>query len=97
MIRKSLEFTADSDYKSLKAFLRNKNISSRTINELKRLERLLINGAPAYAIAKVKKDDIITVLFLEENRISCDPQDIPINIVYEDLDILVVCMNEFLE
>ena len=90
MIRKSLTFTANSDYKKLSVCLKKNEVSAAVIRELKLLDRLLINDIPAYAIEKVQKGDKITVLFLEEDRISCDPEDIPINIIYEDCDILIV-------
>ena len=90
MIRKSITFTAGDDFKKLSTFLKKNDISTRIINEIKRSDGLILNGRPAYTIDSVKKGDSVTVIFLEEQRISCDPEDIPIKIIYEDSDLLVV-------
>ena len=90
MIRSCLEFTADVDYKKLKNFLYKNDISVRLLNGIKRLDMVLVNSVPAYTIASINKGDKVTVLLPYEDTISCEPEDIPVNIIYEDLDILVV-------
>ena len=52
---------------------------------------ILVNDTPAKSSYKVKPGDIIQILLPNPPReIELIPQDIPINIVYEDADVIVV-------
>lgn len=51
---------------------------------------ILLNGKPAKAGAKVKAGDEIVLEIPEAEEVSVRPEDIPINIIYQDEDIAVV-------
>jgi 23S rRNA pseudouridine1911/1915/1917 synthase len=51
---------------------------------------ILVNGETTKANYKVKTDDIITVEEMEERIIDLTPEDLPLDIVYQDDDLLVV-------
>lgn len=51
---------------------------------------ILINGKPCSKKTLVKKDDEITVLIPTPVLLDAKPQDIPIDIVYEDDDVIIV-------
>ncbi len=64
--------------------------SRSCIQKLIKSGDILVNGKQVKANYKAKTDDLITVSFPEEEEISVEPQEIPLNIVYEDSDIIVV-------
>ena len=51
---------------------------------------ILLNGKPAKAGAKVKAGDEIVLEIPEAEEVSVRPEDITINIIYQDEDIAVV-------
>lgn len=53
-------------------------------------EHILLNGGRAKAGAKVKEGDEIVLEIPEAEEISAEPQDIPLEIVYQDGDIAVI-------
>lgn len=52
--------------------------------------RVLVNQKQVKAGYKLKESDVITIDFPPIETISTEPQDIPLNIVYEDSDLLVI-------
>ncbi|MFS0878093.1 RluA family pseudouridine synthase [Solibacillus isronensis] len=53
-------------------------------------ERILVNGAPVKAKYKVKQGDVIEVTIPEVEDLEIAPEDLNLEIVYEDADVLVV-------
>ena len=51
---------------------------------------ILVNGKSAKASYKVSEGDVISVLDIPEETSDLNAEDIPLNIVYEDDDILIV-------
>lgn len=52
---------------------------------------ILVNGIPAKSNYRVKPFDVITIVMTRPRReVEIIPEDIPLNIVYEDADLLVV-------
>lgn len=51
---------------------------------------ILVNGNTVKNSYRVQVDDIITIEEFEEELLNADPEDIPLHIVYEDEDIIVV-------
>ncbi len=51
---------------------------------------ILVNGVSVKNSYMVKKDDKITVTFLEEDSLSYEPEKMDLNIIYEDDDIIIV-------
>lgn len=49
-----------------------------------------VNGVVAKSSLKVKENDVITVVVPEEKPLEVSKEDIPLDVVYEDKDILVI-------
>lgn len=62
---------------------------SQVLNLIKK-NQVFVNGAQKKASFCLNNDDEITVLLSEENSIIIQPENIPIETVYEDDDIIVV-------
>lgn len=68
---------------------RRMGLSSRLLTRLKREGRVYLNGKNIKLFEKGKTGDRITVIFPEESS-DFLPQPIPLNIIYEDRDLLVL-------
>lgn len=69
----------------------NANVSRNRVQKAAEVGYLMANGKPIKSSYKVKPDDVITIMMDRpryENTI--DPEDIPIDVVYEDDDLLVI-------
>ena len=66
------------------------NISRSLSAELIENGEVLLNGKPAKKKAAVAERDEVTVNIPELKELEAEPQDIPLDIVYEDDDLLVV-------
>lgn len=64
-------------------------ISSRMIRRVKDGKSIQVNGHPISVNAKVRNNDVVTVILEQEPNIFT-PQDIPIEVVFENQDLLVV-------
>ena len=89
------KFIADRGQEPLRVdkFLMNfiENATRSKIQQSAKDGYILVNGAPVKSNYKVKSGDVVTVEYRNpprENELI--PQDIPINIMYEDDDILIV-------
>jgi 23S rRNA pseudouridine1911/1915/1917 synthase len=74
-------------------FLMNRieNTSRNRIQKTAEVGCIVVNGRPVKSNYKVKANDVVTVVLPTEPReIELVPQDIPIRIVYEDDDVVVV-------
>jgi len=61
--------------------------------QLKRLideQRILVDGKPAKAGLKLKGGEVVSVLLPEPEPVETPPQDIPLDILYEDHDLIVI-------
>ena len=66
-------------------------ISRNRIQEAADAGHVLANGKPVKCRYKIKPNDILTVVLdFPKNEVTIIPQDIPINIVYEDDDIILI-------
>lgn len=65
------------------------NSRSQVQNLIKK-QQVFVNDQPVKTSFLVKNDDEITVLLSDDFSLIIQPEDIPINVVYEDDDILVV-------
>ncbi|MBT4479260.1 MAG: RNA pseudouridine synthase, partial [Flavobacteriales bacterium] len=88
-------FVADKGQDPLRVdkFLINfiENASRSKIQQSARDGYIHVNGLPVKANYKVKSGDVVTVEYKNPPRNhELIPQDIPINIMYEDDDILIV-------
>ncbi|MFA5528451.1 MAG: RluA family pseudouridine synthase [Peptostreptococcales bacterium] len=64
-------------------------ISSRLISKLKRTDGIFNNGQSVYVSTYPKEGDVISVVLPSENSYF-EPEDIPIQTVYEDEDLLII-------
>lgn len=69
---------------------KNEDLSRVAIQRLLQEEKILVNGKRAKASYKVRKNDEITIEEEKPKEIELKAQDIPIEVVYEDDDIIVV-------
>ena len=75
----------------LDVFLVNSTNYTRSfIKTLNDENRILVNGKTQKAGYKLKCGDVVEVEEKEVQEISAEPENIPLNIVYEDDDLLVV-------
>lgn len=65
-------------------------LSRSFIQQLIEDEKILINDAPCKSNSKVKNGDTITIEDFELAPIEAKPEDIPLDIIYEDQDIVVI-------
>ncbi len=72
-------------------FAKMENISRNRVQNSANAGNILVNGAPVKPSYKIKPLDLITIVLAHPPRdIEIYPEDIPVNIVYEDADIIVV-------
>lgn len=68
----------------------DKNISRTTIQRMVEEGNILVNGKKVKASYKVVAGDLIQINKEEPKEIDLKPQEIPIDIIYEDDDILII-------
>lgn len=68
----------------------NENISRVAIQRMIDEGNILVNGKKIKASYKVNLNDIVEINIIEPKQIDIKPEDIPLNVIYEDDDILVV-------
>lgn len=66
------------------------NLSRSKIQKMIEEEFILLNGKSVKNSASVKTGDVITVEEQKEEEMNAEPENIPLHIVYEDSDIIVV-------
>lgn len=91
---KEIEITIEKELcdKRIEHILKKKaGLSETLIRRLKRTEGgILLNGKPAKVIEKVSLGDVIKISVLEKSSGNIIPVKIPLDIIWEDEDILVV-------
>ncbi len=72
------------------AFLKSRGYSSRLISELRREENgIVLNGEKAKTTAEMKAGDLLKIT-LPDGESEIEGVDLPLEVIYEDEDILVV-------
>ena len=66
------------------------NLSRETIQRMIKLGKILVNGKLEKPSYKTELDDIITIEQEIPEEIELKPQEMPLDIIYEDDDILVI-------
>ncbi len=87
-----LVFVIDKDHEGmeLKEILYDQmKLSSRLVRKLKRTKNILVNGNKIAFHARLRNGDRVEVIMEEESN-QFEPQDIPIDVVYEDMDLLIL-------
>ncbi len=84
-------FTAACDYKRLDLFLAENTEYSRShVKKLIDGGNVKLNGKPCKSGSAIKAGDNVTVYEPEPIKLDLTPQDIPIDIIYQDDDIAVI-------
>lgn len=78
--------------KEIKHILKNKlMLSNRVITKLKTFpDGITLNGQKAFVTAHVKENDLLLLRMYDEPSKNIEPCDLPLDIIHEDEDILVV-------
>ena len=72
------------------ATLKEPEISRSYAAKLLKEERILLNGKSAKASTKLKEGDVLSLDLPAPVALDVEPEDIPLDIVYEDQDVLIV-------
>ena len=81
----------NDNYRLDKVIVLNMEELSRTqIQEMIGRGLILVNGKVEKASYKTKLDDQIEIIFEDNSDLEIEAEDIPLNIVYEDKDVIVV-------
>lgn len=86
-------YTVDKHNAGLRidAYLADKsNLSRSFIQKLIKSGNVLVCGKPVKPDYKIKPGDKIKILIPKPERLELEPEDIPLDIIYEDKDILVI-------
>ncbi len=70
--------------------MKDNTLSRASVQRLIDEENILVNGKSSKASYKLNFNDIVTINKEEPKEVEIEPQDIPLDIIYEDNDILVV-------
>lgn len=66
------------------------NLSRRMITGLKKNSSIFLNGEEAFTNIKVNVNDEVSVNIVKDESQDIEPQDIPIEVVFEDNDLLIL-------
>jgi 23S rRNA pseudouridine1911/1915/1917 synthase len=90
MFNNILKYTIQENDKTVKTILMEKlNFSRRLSKKLERMGKIFLNGKPVKLNKSIFKGDVLSIEFDEEED-EYEAVDIPIDIIYEDDDLLVV-------
>ena len=85
------EFTVTEKSGRLDQYIMNQTGFSRTkVQKLIKAGAVIVNGKPSKNSYQVEVGDQIVVQAVEEEEMSHEPENIPLDIVYEDDDLLIV-------
>jgi len=88
----SYTVTQEDDNRLIKRVARSKiGISSHQLARAKALNALCLNGESVHADHVVHTGDVITVSLIDdENDFEITPENVPVNVLYEDDDIIIL-------
>ncbi len=91
MSENELEIRSSENGKRLDVFLaENSDLTRSGIKNLIGQGKVTVNGSPAKAGGKVSAGDLVRVRLEPPRPVELEPQDIPVDIVYQDADIAVI-------
>lgn len=70
--------------------IKDNSISRMSVQRLINSENILVNGKKTKSSYKLNLNDIVTIIKEEPKEVEIKPENIPLDIIYEDNDILVV-------
>ncbi|MCD5481383.1 RluA family pseudouridine synthase [Lactobacillus delbrueckii subsp. bulgaricus] len=91
-MNREYELTAEESGQRLDKYLAGEmtDLSRSRIKELVQAGEILVNGKKSKVSYKVQKDDLIQVIVLPLEPLKLEAENIPLDIVYEDKDVIVV-------
>ena len=93
-MNRNIDYIIDEDSAGLRVeqFLRRKRYSGQNLSEIKRMPKsILVNGVHYYMRQELSKGDHLQVRICEtKNSEKIPPTNLPLNIIYEDEDFLVL-------
>ncbi len=87
-----LKIEKNLENKEIKYILKNKLfLSNRVITKLKTFpDGITLNGEKAFVTVRAKENDLLIIRMYDEASKNIEPSDLPLDIIFEDEDILVV-------
>ena len=87
-----LKIEKELENKEIKYILKNTLfLSNRVITKLKTFpDGITLNGEKAFVTVRVKENDLLLIRMYDEASKNIEPCDLPLDIIFEDEDILVV-------
>nr|WP_246120418.1 RluA family pseudouridine synthase [Cohnella terricola] len=76
--------------KHIASMLADKSVSRSQVQEWIRIGAITVNGEPAKANAKLAAGALIRVALPEPEPLEASPENIPLDVVYEDGDVIVI-------
>lgn len=91
-MNREYKLTAEESGQRLDKYLAGEmtDLSRSRIKELVQAGEILVNGKKSKVSYKVQKDDLIQVIVLPLEPLKLEAENIPLDIVYEDKDVIVV-------
>lgn len=91
----TISYTSNEN-STLKEILLDKlNFSVRSLSKMKREQSVLVNGKFKKPSSKIEKGDLIEVK-IDEDRANFTPQDLNLDIIYDDFDLIMVNKPPFM-
>ncbi len=91
MINNQLIVTTEFVNERIDVFLtKNTDFSRSHVKKLCDEEKVLVNGKPVKSNKKLKVGEVVEIDFIEPKNLEIEPQNIPLDIVYQDDDIAVI-------
>jgi len=91
MINNQLIVTTEFVDERIDVFLtKNTDFSRSHVKKLCDEEKVLVNGKPVKSNKKLKVGEVVEIDFIEPKNLEIEPQNIPLDIVYQDDDIAVI-------
>lgn len=91
MINNQLIVTTEFVNERIDVFLTKSTDFSRShVKKLCDEEKVLVNGKPVKSNKKLKVGEVVEIDYIEPKNLEIEPQNIPLDIVYQDVDIAVI-------
>lgn len=84
-----INFKVEEDNLNLKEFLYSQDLSTRLFTKLYKDQHILVNGKFQRKDLPLKAGDIVTIFMGDEEQ-NIEPEDMELDILYEDYDLLVL-------
>ena len=66
------------------------HLSRNKIQKMLKEQKIIVNGKPIKSSYQVKNEDIIDYEEYQEEEIKALPENIPLDIIYEDNDVIII-------